>query len=144
MKNSLFAIAVLALLVAYIFGDSAMANETLENLTGTWLEGEPEGDSFGFPFRDIGSPPAPCTITIEGDKITLTRRNEVLYSTIFRLDGNELKNTKKRENWQAYVEMHQHEQFGHFERIELLDGVLIGFLFIADMGYVRIPFVKHP
>ena len=142
MKLRLFVAAVLALLVTYSFGESAMASDALESLTGTWVEVDPERKSF--PFRCADSSSAPYTIIIDGDKITITWRNEIICNTVFRLDGNELKNTKKRENWQAYVESHQHEKFGNFERIEFQYGKLVGFVFVADMGFFKFPFAKRP
>ena len=132
MKYGLFTIAALALLGTYIFGGSAIASDTLEGLAGTWVE------------VDRDSPPSPYRILIDGDKITITWRNKIICDTVFRLNGNELKNTKKRENWQEYVEFHQYEQFGHFERFEFLEGVLTGFIFVADRGYLKIPFAKRP
>jgi len=142
MKHRLFTIVALALLVAYIFGGSAMANDLFESLAGTWVEVDPERKAS--PFRPLDSSPSPYKILIDGDKITITWSNKIICDTLFRLDGNELKNTKKRQNWQEYVEFHQYEQFGPFERIELLEGVLTGFLFVADMGYVKFPFAKLP
>ena len=130
MKYRLFTAVALALLSVCIFGGSAMASDTLEGLAGTWVEVDSKGPGY--------------TILIDGNKITISWPNEVICNTVFRLDGNELKNTKKRENWQAYVEFHQHEQFGHFERFELLEGVLTGFIFIADRGYRKTPFEKLP
>ena len=142
MKQRLFAIAALVLLGAYSFGGSAMANDTLESLAGTWIQVDPESNASPSWYQDF--PPVSYSILIDGTNIAITMRGNVLYNTIFTLDGNELKNTKKRENWQEYVEFHQHEQFGPFEKIELLGGVLTGFLFVADMGYVKVPFIKRP
>ena len=119
-----------------------MANDTFERLAGTWVEVDPERKSF--PFRHTDSSLGLYMVIINGDNIVITWRNTIICDTVFKLDGNELKNTKKRENWQAYVESHQYEQFGPFERIELLDGVLTSFLFVADRGYVKLPFTKHP
>ena len=132
MKCRLFETAVFALLVAYIFtfGGSAMASDTLESLTGTWVEVDPKGPGY--------------TILIDGDKITISWPTEIIYSTIFRLDGVELKNTKKRKNWKRYAKADQYEQFGHFEKIEIIDNTLLGFVFIADRGYYKVPFAKCP
>ena len=130
MKHRLFTVVALALLGACIFGGSAMASDTIENLSGTWVGVGPKGPGY--------------TVLIDGNKITISWLDKAIYNTIFRLDGNELKNTKKRENWQEYVEFHQHEQFAHFERFELLEGVLTGFIFVADRGYLKIPFAKLP
>ena len=107
-----------------------MASDALESLAGTWVEVDSKGPLY--------------TILIEGDKITISWTGKVIYNTIFRLDSAELKNTKKRKNWQQYVESHHYEQFGHFERFELLEGVLTGFIFVADRGYLKIPFAKRP
>jgi len=142
MKCRLFAAAVLALFVTYSFGESAMASDALESLTGTWVVVDPERKSF--PFRCADSSSAPYIVIINGDKITITWRNKIICDTVFRLDDSELKNTKKRENWQAYVESHQYELFGHFERIKLLDGELVGFIFVADRGYIKLAFTKRP
>ena len=107
-----------------------MAGDTLESLTGTWVEVDPKGPGY--------------TILIDGDKITISWPAKVLYNTIFRVDGVTLKNTKKRENWQEYAKADQYEQFGHFETIEIMDSKLAGFIFIADRGYRKIPFEKRP
>ena len=107
-----------------------MASDTLESLTGTWVEVDPKGPGY--------------TILIDGDKITISWPTKVLYNTIFRLDGVKLKNTKKRENWQEYAKADQYEQFGPFEKIEIMDSKLVGFIFIADRGYRKIPFEKRP
>ena len=130
MKHRLFTIVAFALVVTYIFGGSAMASDTLESLAGTWVEVDSKGPLY--------------TILIDGDKITISWPSKVIYNTIFRLDGAELKNTKKRENWQEYVESHHYEQFGHFEKIKIMDGKLVGFIFEADRGYLKIPFAKRP
>ena len=130
MKYEVFAATVLVLLAISVFWGSAVAGDAPENLTGTWVEATPERHAY--------------TLVIEGDNIIITWRNEVICNTRFRMDGATLQNTKKRENWQEYVESHQHEQFCHFERIELLDGGLTGFIFIADKGYYKLPFVKRP
>ena len=146
MRYRLFTVTAFALLTTYIFGGFAMASDMLENLTGTWavIEENPKKQSTPYLFQDAGSSTNPYKIIIDDDKIVITYRNEVICDTIFRRDGNELKNTKKRKNWEDYVEMHQHEQFAHFERIEFLDGVLTAFIFIADMGFIKVPFAKIP
>jgi len=130
MKHRLFTAVALALLAVCIFGGSAMASDTLESLSGTWVEVDSKGPLY--------------TILIDGNKITISWPNKVIYKTIFRLDGNELKNTKKRENWREYAKADQYEQFGHFEKIEIMDSKLVGFIFIADRGYRKIPFEKRP
>ena len=114
-----------------------MADDRQMNLTGMWVEVVPEQ-------KDV-PPAAPSYhILIEGDQITINWHDKVIYQTIFRLDGVELKNTKKRENWQEYVESHHYEYFDHFERIEIMDSKLVGFIFVADRGYLEIPFAKRP
>ena len=125
-----YSLAALALLATFVFGGSAMASDTLKSLTGTWVEVDSKGPLY--------------TILIDGDTITISWPSKVIYNTIFRLDGAELKNTKKRENWQKYVESHQYEQFGHFEKIEIMDSKLVGFIFEADRGYLKSPFEKRP
>ena len=107
-----------------------MASDTLESLTGTWAEVDSKGPLY--------------TILIDGNKITISWPDKIIYNTIFKLDGAELKNTKKRENWQKYVESHHHEQFGHFEKIKIMDGKLVGFIFEADTGYLKVSFAKRP
>ena len=107
-----------------------MASDTLESLTGTWVQ--------------VDSKVPRYTVLIDGEKIIIMWQNKVICNTVFRLDGAELKNTKKRENWQEYVESHQYEQFGHFEKIKIMDSKLLGFLFVADRGYSKITFAKRP
>ena len=119
-----------------------MATDTFESLTGTWVEVDPERKDLPSWSREF--PLELYKLVIDGDKITITKGTHVICDTIFRLDGTGLQNTKKRENWQAYVEMRQHEYFGHFEMIKIIDEGLAGFLFVADMGYIKFPFVKCP
>ena len=107
-----------------------MASDTLESLTGTWVEVDPKGPGY--------------TILIDGNKITIAWPNKVIYSTVFKLDGVTLKNTKKRANWREYAKADQYEQFAHFEKIEIIDNKLVGFIFIADRGYRKTPFAKRP
>jgi len=118
-----------------------MASDTLGHLTGTWVEVDPKRKDLSLDSR--------YTILINGDKITISWPGKVLCDTLFRLelrvDGVvELKNTKKRENWQKYVKSHQYENFGHFEKIEIMDSKLVGFIFVADWGFLEIPFEKRP
>ena len=107
-----------------------MASDTLESLTGTWVEVDPKGPGY--------------TILIDGDKITISWPHKVIYSTIFRLDGVRLKNTKKRANWREYAKSDPYEQFAHFKKIEILDSKLVGFIFEADRGYLKVSFAKRP
>ena len=130
MKHRLITVVALVMLGACIFGGSAMASDTLESLTGTWVEVDPKGPGY--------------TILIDGNKITIAWPNKVICNTIFRLDDVKLKNTKKRENWQKYAKPDQYEQFGHFKTIKIMDSKLVGFIFVADIGYREIPFAKSP
>ena len=111
---------------------NAMANDTTENLTGTWEEVDPTPSQW-IPYK----------IFIDGDKIIITFHDKIICNTIFRREGNELKNTKKRENWQKYAKPNQYEQFGHFKTIKIMDSKLVGFIFEADSGYLKIPFAKR-
>ena len=81
-------------------------------------------------------------IVIQGERITITFKHEVVCDTTFRLDNIELKNLKKRPHWEEYVVEHQYEAFGHFESLEFEDGVLTGLIFVCDMGVVKLPFAK--
>ena len=141
MKYTLVAVVVLALLVTSVFLEPAMASDTLGRLTGTWVEVDPKRKDLPLDSR--------YTILIDGDKITISWPGKVLCDTIFRLEFRsdgvvELKNTKKRENWKKYAKPHQYEEFGHFKKIEITDSTLVGFIFVADRGYLKIPFEKHP
>ena len=125
-----YSLAALALLATFVFGGSAMASDTLKSLTGTWVEVDSKGPLY--------------TILIDGDTITISWPSKVIYNTIFRLDGAELKNTEKRENWQKYAKSDQYEQFGHFRKIKIVDGKLVGFMFESGTGFIEIPFEKRP
>ena len=100
-----------------------MANEIPDVLNGEWTNEH---------YR----------VAIRGERITVTYRDEVVCDTTFHLDGKELKNLKKRKNWEAYVEGHQYEQFGHFETFTFRDSVLTGIIFVADLGGIELPFAK--
>ena len=120
-----------------------MADHT--SLAGRWVEVKP--NSFPPEARKYETGPQ-YAILIAGDEITINWHDKPFYQTIFRLEENnsgvELKNTKKRENWEQYAEFNQYEQFGHFERFMIIDSKLTGFIFIADKGYRQVPFEKRP
>ena len=126
MKKILFIFTILFLTSTL----GIMAEETFENLDGIWLSTEKNSNKF-------------YTIAITGDKIKIKWKNEILCDTSFIIENNELKNTQKRKNWEEYVEMHQYEYFGHFERILFEDNQLTGLIFVADMGYLKVHFTKN-
>ena len=99
----------------------------LEELRGTWVCADAAPN---------------YTIIIYNDEIIILFANKVVCDTKFRIEKNELKNTKKRENWEKYAEPNQYEQFGHFKYIRILDNKLVGFLFEADSGYYEFSFKK--
>jgi len=115
-----------------IDGEQPMAHKIPEALNGTWVQ------------ADKG--PHPYSITIRGDTILVTwgegQKTKVLCDSTFILEGDELKNTKLRKNWQEYAERHQRETLGHFSSLHYRNDALVGFLFVADRGYFPVPFVK--
>ena len=140
MKCRLFAVAVLALFVTCIFGGSAMANNTLEGLAGTWVEVDPERKAL--PWRREHSSPGLYRVVITGDKLLLKEGDIVLADTIFRLDAPYQRNSlgilfnmQKRENWQAYSGNNQHiGSFGPFYCFDYREDGLVGVVFIHDLG----------
>jgi len=127
----LLAACFVCLYLLYALPVLAKDAEIPEALNGVWIEAPPRSES-SFSYR----------ITIRGDNILVTWREEVLCDTIFRLERDELKNTKKRANWQEYAKEHQYESIGHFSSLEYKDGALTGYIFAADLGYMPMPFIK--
>ena len=140
MKNRLFAAIVLTLLAIYIWGGSVMANDTLESLTGTWVEVDPERKAL--PWARRHSPPGLYRVIINGDKLILKEGYKILVDTFFRLDKpfqrnslGILFNMQKRENWQDYSGDHQHiGSFGPFYCFDYREDALVGVVFIHDLG----------
>ena len=125
MKNRLFAAIVLTLLAIYIFGGSVMANNTLENLTGTWVEVDPEGK--GSQWAHTHSSSGIYRVIINGDKLILKEGENILVDTTFRVDTTyrrnimdiRLFNIQMRQNWQDYSGDNQYEgSFGAFDLSE--------------------------
>jgi len=115
-----------------IDGEQPVAQKIPEALDGVWVQAK--------------KGPMPYGITIHGDTILVTwgegEKTKVLSDSTFILEGDELKNTKLRENWQDYVEQHQRETLGHFSSLHYRNGALLGFIFVADRGYYPVPFVR--
>ena len=141
MKNRLFAAIVLTLLAIYILGGSVMANDTLEGLTGTWVEVDPEGK--GSRWAHTHSSSGIYRVIINGDKLILKEGDNILVDTTFRVDTTyrrnimdiRLFNIQMRQNWQAYSGDNQYEgSFGAFDVFEYKDGALVGVVFIHDLG----------
>jgi len=126
--------ALLMLGCLFMNGDQAVAQKIPEALNGVWVQAEKRL--------------MPYSITIRGDTILVAwgegEKTRVLCDSTFILEGDELKNTKLRENWQEYVEQYQRETIGHFSSLHYRNGALVGFLFVADRGYYPVPFVKAP
>ena len=150
MKYGLFAATVLALLVTYIFGGSAMASDTLEGLAGTWVEASTDGKPT--PWVHTHSSPGLYRVIINGDKLILKEGEKILVDTIFRVDMTyrrhikdiRLFNMQMRENWQAYSGDHQYEgSFGVFDLFEYKNGVLVGVVFIHDLGVRELLFKRE-
>ena len=141
MKHRLFAIVTFVLLGTYIFGGSAMASDTLEGLAGTWVEVDPERK--GLPWARKHSSAGLYRVIINGDKLTLKEGDRKLVDTTFRVDTTyrrhikdiHLFNMQRRESWQAYDGDNQYVgSFGPFDLFEYKDGVLVGVVFIRDLG----------
>ena len=141
MKYGFSAAIILVLFVTYIFGGSAMADDTLESLAGTWVESGSEGKSTLWAHTQSST--GPYRVIINGDKLLLKEGDNILVDTIFRVDTSyrrhikdiRLFNMQMRENWQAYSGDHQYEgAFGVFDVFEYKNGVLVGVVFIHDLG----------
>jgi len=150
MKYGLFAATVLALLVTYIFGGSAMASDTLEGLAGTWVEASTDGKPT--PWVHTHSSPGFYRVIINGDKLILKEGEKILVDTIFRVDMTyrrhikdiRLFNMQMRKNWQDYSGDHQHEgSFEVFDVFEYKNGVLVGVVFIHDLGVRELLFKRE-
>ena len=127
-----FLLTILFTVFLFMNGDQAVAKEIPEALNGTWVQAA-EG-------------PMPYSITIHGDTILVTwgegQKTKVLCDSTFKMEGDELKNMKLRENWQKYSKQDQHETIGHFSSLHYRNGALVGFLFVADRGYFPVPFIR--
>jgi len=124
------------LMLGYLFmnGAQAVAQKIPEALNGVWVQAEKNS----FPY----------SITIRGDTILVAcgegEKTKVLSDTTFKMEGDELKNIKLRENWKEYVVQHQREALGHFSSLHYRNGALVGFLFVPGRGNFPVPFVKVP
>jgi len=150
MKHRLFTLVTLVLLAPYLFGGSVMASDTLESLTGTWAEVDPEGK--GVQWAHTQSSSGPYKIIINGDKLILKEGDNILVDTIFRVDTAyrrhikdvRLFNIQMRENWQAYSGDHQHVgSFGVFNLFEYKNDMLVGVVFIHDLGSRELLFKRE-
>ena len=158
MKCRFFATVVFVLLVTYIFAveGPAMANGTLESLAGAWVEASTDGK--GSPWAHTQSSSGLYRVIINGDKLILKEGDNILVDTTFRVDitswvdknhrrhikNIRLFNMQMRENWQDYSGDHQHiGSFGVFDLFEYKDGVLVGVVFIHDLGSRVVPFKRE-
>ena len=150
MKSGFFAAAVFVLLAPYIFGGSAMASDTPESPAGTWVEVDPERKSLR-PLRTHASSGA-YRVLIQGNNIVVKEGDAVLVDTTFRMDTthrrhireSRLLNIQRRENWQDYSGDNQYVgSFGLFDMFEYKNGVLIGVVFIHDLGRRELLFKRE-
>ena len=127
-----------------------MASDTLESLTGTWVEVDPEGK--GLKWAHTPSSSGPYRVTINGDKLILKEGDKILVDTTFRVDTTyrrnirdiHLLNIQPRENWQDYSGDHQYVgSFGPFNEFKYKDGMLVGVVFIYDLGSRELLFKRE-
>ena len=124
IQHRIVAVAFLLVTATLFFLGECMAEKIPESMSGTWTDQKN------------------TIVVIDGDRIRIYWNKECVCDTIFIIENGELSNTKKRKNWEEYVEFHQHERFSHFETFRYEDGVLVGVGFIADVGIIKTPFSR--